>query len=245
MIEQRQRVVTGEQIPPEARAALALLWKAFAFARDLDLCPWEFSLRLKHLVELGVTESDLQWLVLHGYVDHADERTTFHDPVLRFQPSTNVAFTVETCFVLGETGALVAGPGGEGADLPPSRPSKSPEILSFSSHLPRWDRESHVLYLGQQVVKRYKRPSPNQDIVLSAFEEEGWPGRIYDPLPPKDEVVTKNRLHATIKWLNLNQETRLLRFRGDGTGEGVCWERVDAGTLTISAYAAKELPPAA
>jgi hypothetical protein len=112
--------------------------------------------------------------------------------------------------------------------------------------LPRWERESRVLYLGQRVVKRYRRPSPNQDIVLSAFQEEGWPRRIYDPLPPKDEVVIKNRLHATIKWLNRNQEDRLLRFRGDGSGEAVCWERIDARTLAISVQAAiEELRPAA
>ncbi len=97
-----------------------------------------------------------------------------------------------------------------------------------------------MLCLGRRIVKRFNRASPNQDLVLAAFEEESWPSHIYDPLPPKDECVAKKRLHDTIDWLNRNQVTQLLHFRGDGTGEGICWERVDAGTLATSAKAAKK-----
>ena len=110
---------------------------------------------------------------------------------------------------------------------------------------PRWDRQARILYLGQQIVKRYKRFSPNQELVLATFEEEGWPNRIYDPLPPKDGVVVKKRLRNTIEWLNLNQMNRLLRFRGDGTSEGICWERVDADTIATSAADPKKLRLAA
>ena len=192
-----------------------------------------------------MSESDLRWLVVNGYVDHADDLTAFRDPSRRFRPCANVAFSGQTCFVLNEKGALLAGFGSKTADGPPCESAAAPDVLPFCADLPRWECESRVLYLGEWIVKRYKRPSPNQDFVLSAFQEEGWPSKIYDPLPPKEEVVVKNRLHATIKWLNLNQENRLLRFRGDGTGEAVCWERVDARTLAISAPAGKELRPAA
>jgi hypothetical protein len=214
------------------------LWQAFACAQDLEIDARDFVLRLKHLVDLGVDENDLRGLVLNGCVDHADAGTAFRNSTRHFRSPAKVAFGGETRFLVAEAGA--AHPGDEGAYSSPCGSAKSAEVLSFCSPSPRWDHESRVLYLGGQVVKRFKRPSPNQDRVLSAFEEEGWPNRIYDPLPPKDEVVTKNRLHATIKWLNLNQETRLLRFRGDGTGECVCWERVDADTGTISAAALKK-----
>ena len=68
----------------------------------------------------------------------------------------------------------------------------------------------------------------NQETVLAAFEEEGWPRRIDDPLPPRGALVPKYRLHFTIQCLNQGQLSQLIRFFGDGTGEGVCWELREA-----------------
>ena len=210
-------------LPEKAQEALAGLWKAFACARDLKIDPWEFSLQLLHLVDLGVDKSDLRWLVLNGYV-------TFRDQGGRIQPGSNVVASGDPRFMITEAGVLVVGAMGQGM----------PEIVPLCSQLPHWDSDRRTLYLGQQIVKRFKRPSPNQDLILLAFEEEGWPRHIYDPLPAKDEVVAKQRLHDTIVWLNRNQENRLLRFSGDGTGEGICWKRFEAGTIAISAVVPKK-----
>jgi hypothetical protein len=65
-----------------------------------------------------------------------------------------------------------------------------------------------------------------QEAILIAFEEERWPPRIDDPLPGSPDLLPKRRLHDTIKSLNRNQKNRLVRFMGDGTGEGVRWELV-------------------
>jgi hypothetical protein len=200
------------------------LWKAFVYARDLQVDRWEFSLRLTHLVELGVAESDLRRLVFGGYVDHADERTTPDDPVRRFRPRANLAFTGRTCFLLSEKGALVACPESEAAARPSGRSSNSPAIISLHRPLPSRDGELRVLLFDGCVVKRFRVPAPNQEAVLSTFEEEGWPTSIDDPLPYVRQRRPKQRLHATIHCLNANQESRLLRFRGDGTGEAVLWE---------------------
>jgi hypothetical protein len=89
---------------------------------------------------------------------------------------------------------------------------------------PRWDSHRRVLLFDRQVVKRFKVPAPNQEIVLATFEEEAWPVRIDDPLPQHVNIVAKQRLHDTITSLNRNQQNRLLRFFGDGSGEAVCWE---------------------
>ena len=110
---------------------------------------------------------------------------------------------------------------------------------------PHWDRENRVLSFGGQIVKRFGRSSPNQEAVLQAFEEQGWPYRIDDPLPYCDKVVPKVRLHDTIRWLNLKHECRLLRFLGDGTGEGVCWKLVAIRGLILHGDTAEELRPAA
>ena len=48
-----------------------------------------------------------------------------------------------------------------------------------------------------------------------------------DPLPPHAEQDSNSRrLSDTIKCLNRKQMNELIHFRGDGTGEGVIWERL-------------------
>lgn len=92
--------------------------------------------------------------------------------------------------------------------------------------VPHWNAMHRELVVDGQVVKRFRVPAPNQEAVLTAFEEEGWPHRVFDPLPPVDSTDAKQRLHETIKSLNGHRLARIIRFRGDGTGEGVFWELV-------------------
>jgi len=61
-------------------------------------------------------------------------------------------------------------------------------------------------------------------MILTTFEEEKWPPKVDDPLPPHAEIDAKQRLHDTIKSLNRGQKRKLIRFRGDGTGQGIRWE---------------------
>jgi hypothetical protein len=220
-------------LPDEAaRAALAHLWKAFAYAQDLELDPWEFSLRLLHLVELGVDESDLRWLVVKRYVEHGEEITTFQDEDRRFRRGRNVAFTSETCFVLTEAGVGLVQDRHDEEDLAPPAslcstvPFPLPASSPGSAGIPHWDSELRVLRFGSSVVKRFRQPSPNQEALLTTFEESGWPERIDDPLHPRGEPSPKQRLRFTIWRLNRNQDRNLIKFSGDGTGEGICWARV-------------------
>ena len=92
------------------------------------------------------------------------------------------------------------------------------------SHVPKWDSSRHELRLGHALVKVFKLPSRNQEAILLAFEEESWPPRIDDPLSPQGDIDPKRRLHDTIKSLNRHQKNYLVRFIGDGTGEGIRWE---------------------
>ncbi len=115
--------------------------------------------------------------------------------------------------------------GKNGADGRPD--STNGHALAAPKILPHWNALRRELIVGGQVVKRFRVPAPNQEAVLTAFEEEGWPQRVYDPLSPNGDTDTKNRLHETIKALNGHRLARIIRFRGDGTGEGVCWELTD------------------
>jgi len=83
-------------------------------------------------------------------------------------------------------------------------------------------------------VKAFDKPAPNQEKVLSAFEEDGWPRHIDDPLSGSGELDPKDRLRFTVRRLNAFQKQPLIRFFADGTGQGIRWERVDA-TSTLSA----------
>ena len=48
---------------------------------------------------------------------------------------------------------------------------------------PRWDAKYRVFWCGDKVVKQFKGDAGNQVPVLEAFEIEGWPEMIDDPLP--------------------------------------------------------------
>jgi hypothetical protein len=70
------------------------------------------------------------------------------------------------------------------------------------------------------VVKEYRQPAGNQEVILAALEEKGWPARIDDPLPPARGQDPKVRLRATVKALNGNQLHSLLRRHRPWAGLG-------------------------
>jgi hypothetical protein len=90
--------------------------------------------------------------------------------------------------------------------------------------LPHWDPERRQLHFRRQLCKQFKQPAPNQTLILDAFQEAGWPGRIDDPIPPRRESDHRQRLADAVRGLNLN---RHLRFELDGTGEGILWSSTE------------------
>ena len=85
---------------------------------------------------------------------------------------------------------------------------------------PHWDPDTRRLWLGAELVKQFRQPAPNQETILAALEESRWAWQIDDPLPPEGEIPPKDRLEFTIWRLNRFQKKKLVRFFGDGTGEG-------------------------
>ena len=79
------------------------------------------------------------------------------------------------------------------------------------------------LWLGGVLVKAFRQPAINQVTILAAFQEEGWPHHIDDPLPGGDNVDSQDRLHDAIRRLN-QQKVSLIRFLSDGLGKGILWE---------------------
>lgn len=90
-----------------------------------------------------------------------------------------------------------------------------------SSCRPNWNHETGELHFSGKRVRRVGYPGRATNVVaiLDAFEEQGWPNRIDDPLPGGTD---KQRLREAVR--NLNRELTRIRFRADGSGTGIVWQ---------------------
>jgi len=95
-------------------------------------------------------------------------------------------------------------------------------VVSPSARSPRWDLTGGELWLGQQCLWRRTRPAKNLQLILTAFEEEGWPPRIDDPLFGSVSNA-RDRLHKAVRGLNRSLLVPAIEFHRDGTGQGICW----------------------
>ncbi len=215
------------EIPKRLGEALSLMWEAHQFARDCETDAWQFATEISTLRRLRLTRNDLRWLLTKGLAEAAFEVTVRGDTHRVFRHDVAIPFSRRSCFVLTECGRITAerirrrkNVAGEFRDRlrVPSLPCT-----------PNWDSDRQMLRVGGLVIKQFKVPAANQEAVLAAFQEENWPPRIDDPLPPRGDQNPKRRLHDTIISLNRNQKERVIRFLGDGSGEGVRWEFLPEG----------------
>ncbi len=208
-------------------AFLKALGEAIEYSVDLSASPWDFALRCSQAKSYDVNCNDLQWMLRKGWIKHRDIYSSV-------ATSVNAGEIGETsCFIISEVGLDVARdffhespvypmPGCDVSD------GRSANPAAAATEKPSWNFERRELIFLGKVVKRFRWPAPNQEMILGVFAEEGWPAKIVDPLPQENGLEPKRRLGDTIKCLNRNQFSRLIRFRGDGTGEGVLWERLIA-----------------
>ena len=230
-------IALAEIVATKGGHALRLLLEAHECAAEVARHTWDFAVEIRSLRKVGMTNSLLRWLVCKGHLLHADESNPQESQTRAFQVRNELAFSRRTCFVLSEQGLTFvrqALPGDASVtNLIETHPSPNgqkaataaePEVVEQS--LPRWDSDRQELRLGKHLIKRFKLPAPNQEIILAAFEEEGWPVRIDDPIPQRRDQEPKRRLHDTIMALNRHRKKYLIRFTGDGSGQGVRWDRV-------------------
>ncbi|BBO35583.1 hypothetical protein [Lacipirellula parvula] len=227
--------------------AFSMLLEAYDYAADTQSTLWDFAVPIRSLKECGLDWSDFRWLARKGFVRHAQEVTLLGDDGRDFRATGDLTFTRRTCFVLTESGVLAAAGAcnkQRNADsvnvfsknlvAKSRRPfaeddgqAAGPSLTTPQPHIIQWDTNSRQLHMNGKLVKRFKWPAANQEALLNAFQEEHWPQRIDDPLPPQTDQDPKRRLADTIKCLNRKQINRLLQFHGDGTGEGVIWEVIE------------------
>lgn len=85
---------------------------------------------------------------------------------------------------------------------------------------PQWNSARGELSWDGSICKRFRQRARNQKTILDAFQEEGWPERIDDPLPGDSKANRRQRLADALRRLNDNTH---LRFEFDGTTEGILW----------------------
>jgi hypothetical protein len=217
---------TPREILAEARfqKALCELLQGNLYADLTTGDRWEFAVEIHVLRRLGLSDNDLRLLLRMRFVEHAREITTIRTNGRKFRPASDLSFAKRTCFVLSPLGIARASCQSQQAVGPESArgPSQS-DRPRIDDELPMWDPKQRVLTYGGKVIKQFKRPAVNQELILLAFQEENWPLRILDPLAPHPAQAIKRRLCDAIKSLNQGQVNALIRFHGDGTGEGVAW----------------------
>jgi hypothetical protein len=220
---------SGDRKPPDIladarfRRAFAELQTGIDYAETTTGDRWDFAVEIYVLRRFGLSDNDLRFLVQKKFVEHAHESTTYESDKRAFQSARRVMFDKRTCFVLTPLGIAKA--------HCPSYQAMPPDPVRVQANLPRttcgvpaWDPSRRVLSYDGQTVKRFTRSAVNQERILSAFEEEGWPPRVLDPLAPHLAQDIKQRLADTIKSLNRGQANALIHFCGDGTGEGILWK---------------------
>jgi hypothetical protein len=205
---------------------LEMLLAAYDYAAETQQPVWDCALELEHLFVRGLTAADLRWLGDHGLVEYAVETTPPGGTKRTFRTNGSPQFVPGTCAVLTAAGAGVVrstSPGGARLRMSGATPSEVRGAAAFQP-VPRWDRDRRELLLGGRLVKRFRQRAPVQETILAAFEEEGWPPAVLDPLTPQPGLDPKQRLHSAINALNRAQNSPGVRFRGDGTGQGICWQ---------------------
>jgi hypothetical protein len=110
-----------------------------------------------------------------------------------------------------------------GAGHRPDVAKSLPSARGRQSRGPNWNPDMHELRFGRQLVKAFKRPATSQELILAAFEEEGWPEVLDDPLPMNQGNDSKRRLHYTVHHLNRGQRPFLIRFSVNGSGQRIYW----------------------
>lgn len=223
-------------LPEPHEQALSLILRAYEYAQDANADPWQFALSIRELEIIGLATTDVRWLLLKNYASLGIETTIPGDTTRSFRTIPFTALNRHAYLVVTEQGAshLRQRLSSE-SNSPAPEPHPDQSFIKSNGHVrPSWDPGRRELRIGPTVVKRYRVPAPNQELVLQAFEEESWPHSIDDPLPPVLEQDCQQRLRATIKSLNRSHLAPLIRFHANGGGEVICWDFLTDVIASIS-----------
>ncbi len=88
---------------------------------------------------------------------------------------------------------------------------------------PCWDAARRELWFGALLVKWFRKYARNQELLLQAFQECGWPAEIDDPLLVSLDILPEERLRETVKRLNRSVAAGTIRFGVCKNGRRAYW----------------------
>jgi hypothetical protein len=81
-----------------------------------------------------------------------------------------------------------------------------PDTVLIGCPIPKWNAETRELWWHGHLIKRFRVPALSQEMILAAFEEDGWLRRIDDPLPRLLESDTSDRLREAVRGLTAGKD---------------------------------------
>lgn len=188
--------------------------------------PREMPVALAHLRRWWMSDEGLLWMLYQRHVEHVV-------PCSGESDGKGPGVVATTRF--GEKSAFVLVVAGEAfawqfltpvflAALEGSPFEEAEALLRMGSLVPRYDAEERRFTWGRHLLKQFRQPAVNQELIVLTAEELLWPAWFDDPLGRGGVGHPKKRLHDAIQDLNRRQGSYLVHFKGDGSGARVGWE---------------------
>jgi len=212
-----------------AGEALRHLMEAYRYSHPPEQDSWQFGIEITHLLDAGLTASDLRWLVREAYAAHAVEITRPRHLRRSFRVADNLALTPRSCFLLTAAGFSAVGEWLQASTDGSVPERKPPPALAEgqASEAPRWERHLHTLFWRGQEVAHFRREAPSQEAVLDAFQARRW-ARCVEVTLACAGACPKAGLHNAVK--NLNRKVKpYLQFGQEGNGSRVSWQPLTDG----------------
>ena len=194
-------------------------------AEDSELSPSEHPVAWKSLQAEGVGEPILRWMIYQAHVEHLRLTSLRALGSLRFESVSTLCLLHDSHFALTQRGE-------EFADHFLAHVIASREIscehdwgqLLLGRLVPEYDPSTRMFSWGWHVLKHFRQPSHNQEVILCTADELDWIPWFDSPLPLRSDRNPKTCLNYSIKALNRHQSPYLIHFQGDGTGTRIGWE---------------------
>lgn len=192
--------------------ALERLARACGDAKDVKKSIWQFAVKLQRLLDLGVSESDLRWLIARRFAEQALEVTRPGDRERSFKGVAAPSFANNSCFVISHAGLVFHQRYGVAAGS------------SAGASAIRWDAACRELRVDGKLAKRFIRVARAQWAVLNAFQASNWQRLAQIECPTNGHRDPTHRLREIVAELNKGLDQSLIRFRMDGSGNGVIYD---------------------
>jgi hypothetical protein len=225
----RPRAADAVQFVVFIQAYLALLlarWDCLDHDQS-PRSPSEKPIPLTTFRRWDIDDDVLLWMLFHDHVDHF-KPTSYPNGQgsTSLKRADSLILTDESCFALNAKGADFADSFLADALLPQVEGAfqAARDRLMVGALLPAFQPAERLFTWGDHLLKHFRQPAPNQELILASAEELQWPEWFDDPLPRGHGRDPKLVLHDTIKDLNRRQLETFVHFKGDGSGQRIGWE---------------------